>query len=176
MEENSGVKFEQAQVALARQWIGDMDKPSDPTNVTVVVPSDASVNNRAVFQKSSKDKDKAEPKTLTLPLPSTVDEAREIIEKFEGGARGLRSDEDVSDNVVQHMLHDNTSLLDEKWMGTDEEEKSAYVSELLYIHSKVMIVDDQRVIVSALPLSHLFQCSRPCRRWALPTSTIAARR
>ena len=46
------------------------------------------------------------------------------------------------------MLNDRTSLLDEKWLGTDEEERNSYVSELLYIHSKVMIVDDRKVIVS----------------------------
>jgi len=34
-------------------------------------------------------------------------------------------------------------------LGTEEEELNAYVSELLYIHSKVMIVDDRRVIMGS---------------------------
>jgi phosphatidylserine/phosphatidylglycerophosphate/cardiolipin synthase-like enzyme len=33
-------------------------------------------------------------------------------------------------------------------VGTLLTDTSSYVSELLYIHSKVMIVDDRRVIVS----------------------------
>ena len=92
----------------------------------------------------------------TYPLPQSVDETCEMIERFKHGADSLRSDEDVADNVVQYMLRDTTSLLDEKWLGTEEEERNAYVSELLYIHSKVMIVDDRRVIVSLCSV----RCSR----------------
>ncbi len=141
-------------VALARQWIGE-SRPSDPTNVTVILPTYTPATDR-ILNSGNRPKDKRgnstkkeEPKTETFALPTTVENARHIIETFEDGARGLRSDEPVSDNVVQHMLGDRTSLLDEKWLGTEDEEKNAYVSELLYIHSKVMIVDDRRVIVSS---------------------------
>jgi phospholipase D1/2 len=142
MEENSGVKFQQALVALARQWVGKApDGEAEQTNVTIVVPDE---NNTTATLEGPKNKLKTE----SYPLPRSIEEARDIIERFQHGADSLRSDEDVSDNVVQHMLHDRTSLLDEKWLGTEEEELNAYVSELLYIHSKVMIVDDRRVIVS----------------------------
>jgi phospholipase D1/2 len=54
-----------------------------------------------------------------------------------------------------------------------------YVSELLYIHTKLMIVDDQRVIVS-LPVALFLLLSISSLvtyyRWARPTSTIGARR
>ncbi len=142
MEENSGVKFQQALVALARQWVGKApDGEADQTSVTIVVPDET--NAGATLEGT-----KNQLKTETYPLPRSVEEARDIIERFQHGADDLRSDEDVSDNVVQHMLNDRTTLLDEKWLGTEEEERNAYVSELLYIHSKVMIVDDRRVIVS----------------------------
>ncbi len=143
IEETSGVKFQQAMVALARQWVGQEDGPSQPQTVSIVLPVEND-NNAADVAGTKNDT-----KTETYPLPRSVDEARGIIERFEHGADNLRSDEDVSDNVVQHMLNDRTSLLDEKWLGTEEEERNAYVSELLYIHSKVMIVDDRRVIVSS---------------------------
>ena len=80
--------------------------------------------------------------------------ARRLSKKLESlASEQAVSDDEVSDNVVQHMLGDRTGLLDEKWAGTEDEERFAYVSELLYIHSKVMIVDDRRVIVSVpLPL------------------------
>ena len=142
MEENSGIKFQQAMVALARQWVGQEDD-GQPQTVSIVVPDEtiATATSEGTGTKNPL-------KTETYPLPQSVDEARAIIERFEHGADALRSDEDVADNVVQHMLADKTSLLDEKWLGTEEEERNAYVSELLYIHSKVMIVDDRRVIVS----------------------------
>jgi len=31
----------------------------------------------------------------------------------------------VADTVSQHMLNDKTGLMDEKWLGTDEEERDA---------------------------------------------------
>ncbi|KAH8091773.1 phospholipase D/nuclease [Cristinia sonorae] len=148
MEENSGVKFQQAQVALARQWVGDIAGERDPSEVTIVLPSDSAFDNKAVLQGSKKDESN-QPKTETIKLPASVEEAVDIIEQFERGAESLRSDRGVSDNVVQHMLHDRTGLLDENWLGTEEEEKYAYVSELLYIHSKVMIVDDLKVIMGS---------------------------
>ena len=148
MEQNSGVQFQEAQVALARQWVGDVYGPYDPKDVTLVFPAEASFNDKAVLQGGASGGEQAARKTETFTLPPNVEEARDVIEQFEKGARGLRSDDDVSDNVVQHMLNDRTSLQEEMWLGTPEEEKYAYVSELLYIHSKVMIVDDLKVIVS----------------------------
>ncbi|KAI0338808.1 phospholipase D/nuclease [Trametopsis cervina] len=143
MEENSGVKFQQALVALSRQWVGHApDGDAAQTSVTIVVPDE---NDTTATLAGTKNRLKTE----TYPLPRTVDEARDVIARFEQGADGLRSDEEVADNVVQHMLHDKTSLLDEKWLGTEEEELGCYVSELLYIHSKVMIVDDRRVIMGS---------------------------
>ena len=144
MEDASGVKFQQAMVALAKQWVGRDDGGSPgPKNVSIVLPVDNNDSTTAAMEGT-----KNELKTETFDLPATVEEARQLIERFEKGAEGLRSDEDVADNVVQHMLKDKTSLMDEKWLGSEEEERNSYVSELLYIHSKVMIVDDRRVIVS----------------------------
>ena len=145
MEENSGVKFQQAMVALAREWVGAPDGAPQPENVTIVLPDEARPAADAAVEGA-----KSAVKTETVPLPASVDEARALIERFEHGADGLRSDEPVADNVVQHMLHDRTSLLDEKWLGTEEEERFVYVSKLLYIHSKVMIVDDRRVSSSLI--------------------------
>jgi len=79
--------------------------------------------------------------------------ARRVVTNFQNGAFGVRSDDPVADTVAQHRLQDNTSLLQEKWLGTEEEELNAYVSELVYIHSKVMIVDDRRVIMGSANLN-----------------------
>ncbi|KAF8063199.1 hypothetical protein FPV67DRAFT_1672236 [Lyophyllum atratum] len=140
MEENSGVTFHQAQVALARQWIGQ-DPESAQKEVTLTIPT-ATTEGLVVS-------DKTPPKTETVPIPESADEAAEVVRKFEAGAEGLRGDEEVADTVAQHMLSDRTGLQEERWLGTEEEELNAYVSELLYIHSKVMIVDDERVIMGS---------------------------
>jgi phospholipase D1/2 len=50
-------------------------------------------------------------------------------------------------------MKDVTSLHDERWLGSEEEEKDCYITELLYIHSKVMIVDDRRVIMGSANLN-----------------------
>ncbi|KAJ7868016.1 hypothetical protein B0H14DRAFT_3441419 [Mycena olivaceomarginata] len=111
----------EAQIALARQWIGN-DSDGSQKEVTISLP---------------------------VETKEGIDAARRVIEKFEAAAKAVRGDEDVADNVAQHMLHDRTSLLEEKWLGSEQEELDAYVSELLYIHTKLMIVDDKRVIMGS---------------------------
>ncbi|KAJ7932951.1 hypothetical protein B0H13DRAFT_1953904 [Mycena leptocephala] len=140
IEQKGGVKYLEAQVALAKQWIGS-DSDGSQKEVTLKLP----VETKEGLVVS----DKTPEKTETVKIPESEDAARQLIERFEAAARGVRGDEDVADNVVQHMLNDKTGLLDEKWLGTEQEELDAYVSELLYIHTKLMIVDDKRVIMGS---------------------------
>ena len=118
-EEVSGVKFYEAQVALARQWIGDIsDSTSDaPTKVAIKKP-EASGEGMIISGDTKTEIEEIE-------MPATVEQAKQIVERFERGAASLRGDEAVSDSVTQHMLNDRTSLLEEKWLGTEEEEKDA---------------------------------------------------
>ncbi|KAF8151528.1 phospholipase D [Crassisporium funariophilum] len=138
MEENSGVKFHEAQVAVARQWVAG-DQLTTQKEITISIPQEEGLVAA----------DKAAPPTQKVPIPDNDDAARQVVERFEHGADNLRSDAPVADNVAQHMLDDRSSLLEEKWLGSEEEELNAYVSELLYIHSKLMIVDDRRVIMGS---------------------------
>lgn len=173
MEEKSGVTWSQAEVALARQWLGPNDGKyaqktvklksveahrGNPEDLGTTAPADAN-------QPKSTDPDE---KIEEVEVPPTAEEAADIIRQFESGAP--RSDVKVSDTVSQHVQLDKTPLTAEDWWGTKEEERNSYVcfawsswnadrlfgfdfaysyvSELVYIHSKVMIVDDTRVIVS----------------------------
>lgn len=122
IEENSGVKFHEAQVAHARQYIsGDTEtyyaEEGSAKAVTVSIPQETT--------EGIVESDKTAPKTETIPIPESDEAAREIVEKFEHGADNLRRDSDVSDSVAQHLLDDTTTLLDEKWLGTEEEELNA---------------------------------------------------
>ncbi|KAF9076259.1 hypothetical protein BDP27DRAFT_1398485 [Rhodocollybia butyracea] len=141
IQEQSGTSFHQAQVALARQWLGD----SGPAKVTIKSPE--------VSKEGVVITEKTPVKEEAIDVPATEEEAREIIAKYERAAEAVRGDEKVADNVVQHMLEDKTDLLQEKWLGSEQEELDAYVSELVYIHSKVMIVDDKRVIMGSANLN-----------------------
>ncbi|KAF8622038.1 hypothetical protein AX15_007323 [Amanita polypyramis BW_CC] len=136
-EENSGVKFLQAQVALARQWLAG-DTLTNQKELTVIIPQET--QEAIVVEKTPL-------KTENIAIPESETMARETIERFEQGAP--RPDVLVSDSIASHVLRDETSLLDEQWLGTEEEELNSYVSELLYIHTKLMIVDDRRVILGS---------------------------
>ncbi|KAJ7600688.1 phospholipase D [Mycena floridula] len=144
IEQNSGVTFNEAQIAYARVMIGR--DTGDQKEITV---SDVKirVNEPTTEALAPPSNDKV--KTVTVPLPSSLEEAKEKVKRFEEAAKAIRGDEQVSDSVAQHLLQDSTTLADEKWLGNEAEEKEAYVSELLYIHTKLMIVDDRRVIMGS---------------------------
>lgn len=123
MEEKSGVTFHQAQVALAKQWIGVPDvwsppkvgiKQPEPTQEGLLVEN-------------------TDTKIDEVDFPATVEEAVEILEKFEAGAVGLREDSQVSDSIAHHALMDSTNMKQEKWLGTDQEELDRYVILFLFL-------------------------------------------
>lgn len=121
MERNSGVTFLEAQVALARIWLGESyGQPNVQQKVAIKIPQDSK---EGVVEASKESNKKVE----EYPLPKTLEEAKGIVRRFEHGSDKIRDDENVSDSVAQHMLHDRTSLLDEMWMGTETEEREALV-------------------------------------------------
>ncbi|GMK53499.1 hypothetical protein CspeluHIS016_0100850 [Cutaneotrichosporon spelunceum] len=140
MEENSGVTFHEAQVANARLFVGEPGE--EPDNAVVYI--EKTHDELTPVAGTNKKKKTAED---AVPLPKTVEEATAIIEKFESGAP--RSDVPVSDNIGQNALESGMSVNQEAWLGTEEEERDCIVTELLYIHSKIMIVDDRRVIIGS---------------------------
>ena len=132
MEEISGVKFTQAQVALAAQYVYG-DKLTTQKEIILVAPEEESLVPAAKPEKQVNEK---------VPIPQNKDEARQLVKTFESGARNLRSDEPVADSVAQHMLSDKTSLLEEQWLGTEEEELYAYVSLALFACSLLISEPD----------------------------------
>jgi hypothetical protein len=119
MEANSGVKFHEAQIALAREWIGDQADAGgvDPiTEVNIKIPQ---ATGEGIVETKAADK------VEKVKLPASAEEARRLIARFERGADNIRGDEEVADTVSQHMLNDKTGLMDEKWLGTEDEERDA---------------------------------------------------
>jgi len=122
MEANSGVTFNEAQVALARQWIGDSADPDVPSEVEIKLPEPTTEG--VVLS------NKTEVKTQKYPIPRSYHDAVTVIERFERGASALvgRRHDAVADTVGQHALQDETELADEQWLGSESEELNSYVS------------------------------------------------
>ena len=120
MEANSGVKFEEAQVTLARQWMGDHPYASGVDLIKEVFIKEPQPTGEGIVETIE-----TELKGDKFDLPASEEEARQTIEEFEHGAYSIRNDDKVADGVSQHMLNDKTGLLEEKWLGTEEEERNA---------------------------------------------------
>lgn len=125
MEKISGVTFHEAQIALARQWLGRNFLTQDvPREVYIKIPQETTegivVSNQTPV------------KTEKVPLPQTYETAVDIIRQFESGALNMRRN--VADSVSQHALQDSTSLLQESWLGTSEEELNSQVKLCLWDH------------------------------------------
>ncbi|KAI9633008.1 uncharacterized protein MKK02DRAFT_40389 [Dioszegia hungarica] len=145
MEKKSGVSFHQAQVALAKVYVGadDVKGGGDHEVVNIEQPHDSATGADQIGKKDTVEK--------AVPLPATLEEAEELIKRFQAG--GGNVDPKVSDNICQHALQTGKKPIDEHWDGTEQEELDCIVSELCYIHSKIMIVDDRRVICGSANLN-----------------------
>ena len=148
MEASSGVKFTEAQVALARQWVGDSADSDMPTEVTIKVPEPTAEG--IVLS------DKAQVQTDKYKLPHSYSEAESVIKRFEQGAEVLvgRRHDDVSDAVGQHALQDETELADEQWLGSEEEELNSCVLSWLRAVPCQRILRFKQICIRAVIYSH----------------------
>lgn len=126
MEKKSGVSFDEAQVALARQWLGHAKTVDAPRTIVVKSPRPAQsgiVLTPGKHKANAGEDQRDHGKHITVPR--TYEEAKAIVEKFENAAP--RTDDMVADTVSQHAQLDRTTLQHERWMGTPQEEKDACV-------------------------------------------------
>lgn len=88
----------------------------------------------------------------TIDLPASVGEAIETLEQWENSAPPeLRN---IAGTIARNTLQSGRSVLDEPWFGASEKsEKNSFVTEELYIHSKLLIVDDRKVICGSANLN-----------------------
>jgi phospholipase D1/2 len=68
--------------------------------------------------------------------------------RFEAAAESVGSarEPESSDTVAKHAMYQMPKLEDEPWEGNLEEEIDKWIQEELYIHGKLLIVDDKTVI------------------------------
>ena len=87
----------------------------------------------------------------TLALPPNVKRAESIIMLWESCIPPEY--QQVASSIARNTLQSGKTVIDEAWFGSEAAEKDAFVTEELYIHSKLMIVDDKKVsrrIIKAL--------------------------
>jgi phospholipase D1/2 len=77
--------------------------------------------------------------------------------KFEaagkGKATGTDGQPESTDSVAKNAMLDQPNLVDEKWEGDLSTEADNWIQEELYIHGKVLIVDDKTVICGSSNLN-----------------------
>lgn len=149
METTSGVTFDEAQVALVRKWLGHSHTTDDPRTIQVkspraqqgpmaiaphrihlIKPTNA---NNSLAAPASSEMDRISSDSSTgrrtpehskhINVPRTFKEASLLVDKFQHAAP--RKDDMVADTVGQHVQLDSSSLQQEKWMGTPQEEVNA---------------------------------------------------
>ncbi|PWN46154.1 phospholipase D/nuclease [Ceraceosorus guamensis] len=144
-EQASGITYHQAQVALARVYIGDAAYQDGRKKIAIKVPSsepDAPLD---------KDGKKKLSTVEEVEMPATSQEALEILRKFANGtperARGLQ------DSIASAFLHGQPDITQSQWQGSEEEEVNAWVTEETYVHSKLAIFDDRTVLIGSANLN-----------------------
>ncbi|KAG8876589.1 hypothetical protein FRB98_007233 [Tulasnella sp. 332] len=147
MAQYSGTSFFDAQIGQARLFIGD-DTEWNQKSIKINEPSEYAPGGGQNLGTTQKQGAQV---IQEVAYPASCQQAAATVKRFESSAP--RDDSHVSDSVSQHMLNDRTQLSQEQWLGTPQEEKDCYVTELCYIHTKVMIVDDQRVIIGSANLN-----------------------
>lgn len=105
--------------------------PSSSTDESSHIEGGEAIN---LGEKDKKAAKNAEEKTVQIELPDTYEDAWDIIHRFE---KGDPVNESISDSVGHCAFRGGGSLLDEKWSGTEDSERQAFVQEELYIHTKV---------------------------------------
>lgn len=163
MEKDSGIPFHHAQVAAARLFVGKEGYVGGKQKISIRVGDDPQLGNSKLKEGSMVE---------AVPLPQTEEEAIEILKKFgecsvlfQGSCDVLRKSIDhrfgwhptteaaapreevpCKDSIAENVFHGQSAIKDEPWSGDNEaEEKNAFVTEEVYVHSKLMIIDDRRV-------------------------------
>lgn len=130
-EDRSGVKYQEVQRAQAEEIMG-----SGIHGSTDVEGGRDKHMGRAEEQKESKE----------------VAQSAQAKQRFEGAKQDGERIE-LAPSVAHHAMAGTGKLSDEPWEGEPEEEVHNWIQEELYIHAKLLIVDDRIVICGSSNLN-----------------------
>ena len=123
-EEKSGVPFQDVQKAHAQEVMG----ASAPSS-------------------TDKDPQGAKGKKTDEEKEKIIDQKRKFEEAADDAGLGDKGEENTEqDSIASTAMLDGGKVSDLKWEGDLDQEKHLFVQEELYIHAKLLIVDDKTVI------------------------------
>lgn len=129
VKQKSGVSVYDAQVAQAREWIGD-DFLGESIRELKIFEVKGNVGGGLQLEGEAKRNDT---ESKTLRLPQSREEAKNIVDRFENTAKLELGNFRVSDNVGQHAMKvPDTLLEDEEWFGNEQEELDWYAHVFLH--------------------------------------------
>lgn len=105
----------------------------------VLLQYDDNINASGDVKKDAKGKEDIS----KLELPPNVKRAQSIIMLWESCIPAEY--QQIASSIARNTLQSGKTVMDEAWFGSEAAEKDAFVTEELYIHSKLMIVDDKKV-------------------------------
>lgn len=143
IERKTGISYYETQAALARIYLGDHASSEELEKNKYVTFKLAQKGES--MEVGTRDMKAQDGETINIQLPNTIEEARERLRTWSEAAS--RTNTRIPDTLA--TLNNPNGLENVPWSGTEESERDAFVTEELYIHTKLMIVDDQRVILGS---------------------------
>jgi phospholipase D1/2 len=146
-EEKSGVKYQDVQRAEAEEIMdtgihGSKDEEGGDTHMG---------------QKGKRGdiKEKLKPGDSDDSGDESMEARTDAKRKFEAAAQeaGADREPESTDSVAKNAMHEQPNLVDEKWEGDLDSEVDNWIQEELYIHGKVLIVDDKTVVCGSSNLN-----------------------
>lgn len=151
-EEQSGVKYQDVQRAQAEEMMGSgvyTDAESD---------KDSHVGHRDKKEMLSEEW-KSFTKVLgrnkdAEPKPTEAQETKaDLKRRFADAAQEGQSESKSSASVAACAMAGTGKVIDEQWEGDPEDEVNNWIQEELYIHAKLLIVDDRIVVCGSSNLN-----------------------
>lgn len=140
-EDESGVKYQDVQRAEAHEIMGEsVEQARDD--------EDAKGGRHFFSQKKEKGKDKLHRSDSGDEKKEEETDAKRRFEEHRGA-----DDPMSTDSVAKDAMLNQKSVADEPWEGKPEDEVPLWIQEELYIHGKVLIVDDKTVICGSSNLN-----------------------
>ncbi|KAK0621698.1 hypothetical protein B0T17DRAFT_618114 [Bombardia bombarda] len=147
-EEKSGVKYQEVQRAEAEEVM------SEGIHGTVDVEGgrDDHMGDKSDQPNALKAKHKSDSGQEFKPDGHDERERRDAKERFEE-ANPQQESKDSSFTVAHHAMAKQPPVSEENWEGDAEDEVNNWIQEELYIHAKLLIVDDRTVVCGSSNLN-----------------------
>jgi len=143
IEDAAGISYYEAEAALARIYLGEsagseeLEKNKEVTFKLAQKGESMDAGNRDMMARGGE--------TLKVDLPKNVEEARQRLSTWSEAASRYYSGGPTSISTKNNF----NGLEALPLLGNEQSERDAFVTEELYIHTKCMIVDDQKVIMGS---------------------------